>query len=167
MPERRYRYPSTSTVCSRRLNNACTRVVDLHSPNANPDPDSAFFLIADPDSDLDNNADPDPFPDPVLWWQKIGKSLHLEIFYIYFFDQKLQFTYLKLQEKPSTLKREHPALRNMKILYFCLFWGNISPPESRTSNSKLMRIRIRMRIHNPGLYVRRWWKANQGNGPDP
>jgi hypothetical protein len=27
----------------------------------------------------------------------------------------------KLQEKPSTLKREHPALQNMKILYFFLF----------------------------------------------
>jgi hypothetical protein len=28
----------------------------------------------------------------------------------------------KLQEKPSALKREHPALQNMKILYFFLFW---------------------------------------------
>jgi hypothetical protein len=28
---------------------------------------------------------------------------------------------LKLQEKPSALKREHPALQNMKILYFFLF----------------------------------------------
>jgi hypothetical protein len=27
----------------------------------------------------------------------------------------------KLQEKPSALKREHPALQNMKILYFFLF----------------------------------------------
>jgi hypothetical protein len=26
-----------------------------------------------------------------------------------------------LQEKPSALKREHPALQNMKILYFFLF----------------------------------------------
>jgi hypothetical protein len=27
----------------------------------------------------------------------------------------------KLQEKPSALKREHPALQNMKILYFFIF----------------------------------------------
>jgi hypothetical protein len=27
----------------------------------------------------------------------------------------------KLQEKPSALKREHPALQNLKILYFFLF----------------------------------------------
>jgi hypothetical protein len=27
----------------------------------------------------------------------------------------------KLQEKPSTLKREHPVLKNMKILDFFLF----------------------------------------------
>jgi hypothetical protein len=27
----------------------------------------------------------------------------------------------ELQEKPSALEREHPALQNMKILYFFLF----------------------------------------------
>jgi hypothetical protein len=27
----------------------------------------------------------------------------------------------KLQEKPSALKREYPALQNMKILYFFIF----------------------------------------------
>jgi hypothetical protein len=27
----------------------------------------------------------------------------------------------KLQEKPTALKREHPALQNMKILYFFLY----------------------------------------------
>jgi hypothetical protein len=34
------------------------------------------------------------------------------------FDQKLQFTYAlasKLQEKPSALKKEHPALQNMEF----------------------------------------------------
>ncbi len=51
-------------------------------------------------------------------------------FNFYFLDQKLPFRYLslglqkrtpKLQEKPSALKREHPALQNMKILNFFLF----------------------------------------------
>jgi hypothetical protein len=31
----------------------------------------------------------------------------------------------KLQEKPSALKREHPALQKMKILSFFLFFGVI------------------------------------------
>jgi hypothetical protein len=33
----------------------------------------------------------------------------------------------KLQEKPSSLKREHPVLKNMKILDFFLFlWANFA-----------------------------------------
>jgi hypothetical protein len=32
---------------------------------------------------------------------------------------------LKLREKPSALKREHPALEKMKILSFFLFFGVI------------------------------------------
>jgi hypothetical protein len=39
------------------------RVVDPHW--FSPDPDSVFFLIADPDPDP--NADPDPVPDPGFW----------------------------------------------------------------------------------------------------
>jgi hypothetical protein len=31
----------------------------------------------------------------------------------------------KLQEKPSALKREHPAFQKMKILSFFLFFGVI------------------------------------------
>jgi hypothetical protein len=31
----------------------------------------------------------------------------------------------KLQEKPSALKREHPALQKKKILSFFLFFGDI------------------------------------------
>jgi hypothetical protein len=53
-----------------------------------------------------------PDPDPVFWWPKIEKNLQLKIF-IYFFDQKLQFT--------SALQREHPGLQNMKFLNFFLF----------------------------------------------
>jgi hypothetical protein len=39
-----------------------------------------------------------------------------------FFSQKLQFTYpeaSKLQEKPPTIKKEHPAHQNMKLITFC------------------------------------------------
>ncbi len=43
-----------------------TRVVDAHWFNADPDtdPDTVFFITADPDPDPDPNADPDPVPEP-------------------------------------------------------------------------------------------------------
>jgi hypothetical protein len=41
----------------------------------------------------------------------------------------------KLKEKPSALKKEHPALPNMKILYFFYFCGSFLP--------SWIRIRIR------------------------
>jgi hypothetical protein len=68
-----------------------------------------------------------PDPDPGFNDLKL-KKIYSWKFYIYFLDQKLQFTYplasikdAKLQEKPSALKREHPVLQNMKILDFFLF----------------------------------------------
>jgi hypothetical protein len=37
----------------------------------------------------------------------------------------------KLQEKPLALKREHPVLKNMKILdFFSIFVGHFCPPGS-------------------------------------
>jgi hypothetical protein len=39
-----------------------------------------------------------------------------------------------LQEKPSTLKREHPALQKMKILSFFLFFGVFLPSRIRIRN---------------------------------
>ncbi len=36
----------------------------------------------------------------------------------------------KLQEKTSALKREHPALQNMKFINFFYFVGNFCPPRS-------------------------------------
>jgi hypothetical protein len=74
--------------------------------------------------------DPDPGSGSRLWWPKNGKNLQLEILF-WFFWSKIAF-YLsldlnkgppKLQVKPSALKREHPALQNMKILDFFLFFG--------------------------------------------
>ncbi len=54
----------------------------------------------------------------------------------------------KLQEKPSALKREHPALPNLKFLHFFLrlkvhFCAPGSGSGSRSSWPKSMRIRIR------------------------
>jgi hypothetical protein len=53
----------------------------------------------------------------------------------------------KLQEKPSALKREHPALENMKIIHFFKYsiCGSFLPSWIQIQQLKLMRIRI----HNP------------------
>jgi hypothetical protein len=48
---------------------------------------------------------------------------------------------LKLQEKPSALKRDHPALKKMKILSFFLFLGSFWP--------SWIRIRIRNLYADP------------------
>jgi hypothetical protein len=41
---------------------------------------------------------------------------------------------LQGQEKPSALKREHPVLKNMKILDFFLFCGSFLPSWIRIRN---------------------------------
>jgi hypothetical protein len=40
----------------------------------------------------------------------------------------------KLQEKPSALKKEHPALQNMKILHFSYFCESFFPSWIRIRN---------------------------------
>jgi hypothetical protein len=60
--------------------------------------------------------------------KKLKKKLQLENFLIYFGSTIAIYLSLglhkgshKLQEKPSALKREPPALQNMNILYFFLY----------------------------------------------
>jgi hypothetical protein len=70
---------------------------------------------------------------------KHGTKCAAEHFFYIFFLSKIA-TYLpipwppyrtsKLQEKPSALKREHPALQNMKFLNFFIFLGHFCPPGS-------------------------------------
>ncbi len=48
----------------------------------------------------------------------------------------------KLQEKPSPLKREYPALQNIKFLHFFIFVGDFYPCGSRPRRLKSVRIRI-------------------------
>jgi hypothetical protein len=64
----------------------------------------------------------------------------------------------KLQEKPSALKKEHPVLKNMKILdFFLFFWvifALLDPDPATQINadpcgSMRIWIRIRIRIRNP------------------
>jgi hypothetical protein len=57
------------------------------------------------------------------------KHLKLKKFDIFFY-KKLQFYLSKLNKKPSALKREHPALKNMKLLNLFMFLRVILPPGS-------------------------------------
>ncbi len=60
----------------------------------------------------------------------------------------------QLHEKPSALKREHPALRKMKVRYqlFSMFVGHFCPSGSESG----LRIRIQgthwIRIHSTGCW---------------
>ncbi len=75
---------------------------------------SVTVSVSDP---VSVSSDPDPAfqaeyysgSDPRFWWPKIEKNL-------IFFYRKLQLS--KLQTKPSALKRDYPAMQNMRILTF-------------------------------------------------
>ncbi len=62
-----------------------------------------FTTAVDP-----NSFNPDPIRIQGFDDQKPKKEIQQK-FLKSFFDPKLQFTMSKLQEKPSALKREHPA----------------------------------------------------------
>jgi hypothetical protein len=63
----------------------------------------------------------------------------------------------KLQEKPSALKKEHPALQNMKILYFFYFCGSFLPSWIR------IRIRNLNKDPDPATQI----NADPDTDPDP
>ncbi len=61
----------------------------------------------------------------------------------------------KLQKKPSALKREHPALQNMKFLkFFSVFVGHFCPPGSG------FRIRVRIPNQDLGTDPLTWWNPD-------
>jgi hypothetical protein len=80
------------------------------------------------------NADPDTDPDPAFFLIADPES-----------GSAIRKRTLKLQEKPSAVKREHPVLKNMKILDFFLFLcGSFLPSwiRIRIQQLKLMRIHV-------------------------
>ncbi len=108
------------------------RVLDPHWFNADPDtdPDPAFFLI----------ADPVPGSGSKVWWSKIGKKLTTRNLIFIFLIKNCNLPIPrpwtpKLQEKPSALKREHPALQKMKILFFFGVLGHFCPPGSGSGSN--------------------------------
>ncbi len=112
--------------------NVTDRVADPHWFYAVSDP--AFFL----------SADPDPGSWSRVWWPKIEKYLQ------FFFGSKIAI-YLSLglhKGRPSyrkslqPSKKEHPALQNMKILYFFYFCGTFLPSWIRIWIQQLKFMRI-------------------------
>ena len=81
-----------------------SRAVDPDSLNPGPytEPNPAF------------QVNPDRIRIQDFYDQKLKKKNTADKFFFSFFDPKLQ-------EQPSVLKREHPALQNMKFLTFFLF----------------------------------------------
>jgi hypothetical protein len=68
-----------------------------------------------------DSLNPDPYrdrdPDPAgFWWPKTEEQKYNKIF-LFFFWSKIAFSYFKLQEKPSALKREHPAVKFFQCLW--------------------------------------------------
>jgi hypothetical protein len=106
--------------------------------------------------------DPDPDSDPVQLfrirpgqnfrtrlipcsikrsWHGLSRRLVKAVFRIRWFQCGSGF--LKLQESPTALKREHPALQKFKFLPFFIFEGHFYPDKSGSSRPKSMRIRMR------------------------
>ncbi len=102
-------------------------------------------FIADPDPAFFVNADPDSYPDSWVWWPKNWGEIKAKK--LYFFDQKLQFTYpyasVKDVQAPGDIllpqKRTSCA---SKLEFFFTFVGHFCPLGSRFRSVFLMRIRI-------------------------
>jgi hypothetical protein len=60
----------------------------------------------------------------------------------------------KPQEKPSALKRKHPALQKIKFInFFSMFVGHFYPPGSG-STALLERLEIRENLNDEVTYLR-------------
>jgi hypothetical protein len=115
-----------------------------HHYDKEQDPDPHFIKKLNPDP---HYSDADPQPRIRIQHFKLNTVLiriqgfdnqqcikNLKVKFSFFY-QKLQFTYLlatiKLQRKPSAIKREHQALKNMQFLNFCsIFVCHFCPPGS-------------------------------------
>ncbi len=76
-------------------------------------------------------------PDPGFWWPKIEEEKKkLKIFLIFVIKtcnlliSRPLWRMSKLQENPSAIKREHPALQKWDLLTFSYFEGHFCPPGS-------------------------------------
>ncbi len=79
----------------------------------------------------------------------------------------------KLQEKPSALKREHPALKKIKFIRFflCLWviFALLDPdpyPDCKSWSVSWLRIRIPIRIENPDPDTDPVTTLKSGSNPD-
>ncbi len=127
------------------------RVADPHWFNADPDPDPAFVLIADPDSgSVSRIRDPARF-----WWPKFDKNLQLEIKFLFSWSKIATYLSLGLHKgRPSYMMSLQPSKENIQHRKFCTFFyfcGSLCPPGSGSAIWIPIRIRIQqlklLRIH--------------------
>jgi hypothetical protein len=89
--------------------------------NPDTDPDPAFQV----------NPNTDPNPDPIRIQdfddQKLKKKNTAETFFLFFLIKNCNLLMSKPQEKPSALKREHPAVQRMKFSTFFYVCGSFLP----------------------------------------
>jgi hypothetical protein len=134
MDQGNYLHTTDEGLLTRRLltDMVTSSVVDPDSLN----PDLTFQMNPDPDTvHIQSGSN----PDPGFYDQKLKKKKYNgKFFFLYFFDQKLQLTYLSLhkgrpsyRKKPSAPEREHPALQTMKFIQFFPFLWVFFPPGSR------------------------------------
>jgi hypothetical protein len=99
-----------------------------------------------PDPDTDPDLDPIRIKDFDV--QKLKKKNTAEIFLYLLFNKKNNLRMSKLQEKPSALKREHPALQKMKFINFFLCLWIIFALLDTDPWTPLKPDPIRIRIHS-------------------
>jgi hypothetical protein len=89
-------------------------------------PDSLFPDLDPPIQHLRLNTNPVPDPDPgffkkICSWKEICFFLYQKLQFIHPWFPRPSLRTSKLQEKPSALTGEHPALQNIKFLNCFLF----------------------------------------------
>jgi hypothetical protein len=70
--------------------------------------------------------------------QKLKKKRKLNFFLYLFFIKNCNLLMAKLKEKPSTLKRKHPTLQEMKFInFFLCLWVFFCPPSGSGSRDPI------------------------------
>jgi len=90
----------------------------------NADPDPAFLVNGDPDSD------------PGFWHHKNRKKINIFFINNWNLLTPRPQSSSKLQEKPLALRREHPALPNLKFFPFSIF-ALLDPDPARPKSMRI------------------------------
>jgi hypothetical protein len=79
-------------------------------------------------------------PDPGFWWPKTEEYITAEIFFLPFFYQKLQFTYVQVTGEAFSPQKRTSSASKMKFINFSMVVERFCPPGSGSG----MKIRIQI-----------------------